>query len=128
MGANAIPGHHPNAYESTLEDYLETVDYLVQMVGVDHVAIGTDFCMGRTLDWFTWIGRSHGLEPTPVPPNFLSFKVPQPYRALHGFSSPLEFVNVADGLLALGYDEEATRKILGENWLRLYEHVWKSSD
>jgi membrane dipeptidase len=125
VGANAIPGHHPNAYESTLEDYLQTVDYLVQMVGIDHVAIGTDFCMGRTLEWFGWIGRSHGLGPTPVPPKYQDeMEIPQPYRALHGFSSPLEFVNVADGLLSLGYDEEATRKILGENWLRLFGQVW----
>lgn len=127
VGANAIPGHHPNGYESTLEDYLETVDYLVQMVGVDHVAIGTDFCMGRTREWFAWIGASHGRGPSPVPPHFLNgrnMEVPQPYRALHGFSSPLEFVNVADGLLRRGYDEDATCKILGGNWLRLFGHVW----
>ena len=119
VGANAIPGHHPHGYESTLGDYLDAVDYLVQMVGVDHVAIGTDFCMGRTRAWFAWIGSSHGREP------FLDAgATPEPYRHLHGFASPLEFVNVADGLLRRGYDQDATRKILGENWLRLFGHVW----
>ena len=126
VGANAIPGHHPRGYDSTLEDYLDSVDYLVQMVGVDHVAIGTDFCMGRTREWFSWIGASHGREPfldaagAPGDPS----GIPQPYRALHGFASPLEFVNVAEGLLRRGYDDDATRMILGGNWLQLLGHVW----
>ena len=47
VGANAFPNHHRHAYESTLDDYLDAVDYLVDMVGADQVAIGTDFCMGQ---------------------------------------------------------------------------------
>ena len=96
------------------------MDYLVDMVGADQVAIGTDFCMGQTREWFAWIGSSHGHEP------FLkSGDVPQPYRHLHGFSGPLEFVNVAEGLLRRGYGEDDVRKILGGNWLRLFGEVWR---
>ena len=49
----------------------------------------------------------------------------QPYRHLHGFSGPLEFVNVAEGLLRRGYGEDDVRKILGGNWLRLFGEVWR---
>ncbi len=120
VGANAFPAHHPRGYDSTLDDYLDTIDYLVDMVGVDQVAIGTDFCMGRTREWFAWIGSSHGREPL-----LKSGDVPQPYRHLRGFAGPLEFVNVAEGLLRRGYDEDAARKILGGNWLRLFGEVWR---
>ena len=81
---------------------------------------------GRTSAWagrwsgFDWIGASHGREP------FLSSgDVPQPFRLLKGFASPLEFVNVAEGLLRRGYSEAAARKILGGNWLRLFGEVWR---
>lgn len=120
VGANAFPNHHRHGYDSTLDDYLDAVDYLVDMVGPDQVAIGTDFCMGQTREWFAWIGASHGHEP------FLpSGNVPQPFRLLHGFAGPLEFVNVAEGLLRRGYDEDVARKILGGNWLRLFGEVWR---
>jgi len=120
VGANAFPAHHRHGYDSTLDDYLDAVDYLVDMVGDDQVAIGTDFCMGRSLEWFDWIGASHGREP------YLdSGDVPQPFRLLQGFANPLEFVNVAEGLLRRGYSEDAVRKILGGNWLRLFGEVWR---
>ncbi len=120
VGANAFPAHHRHGYDSTLDDYLDAIDYLVDMVGDDQVAIGTDFCMGRSLEWFDWIGASHGREP------YLdSGDVPQPFRLLHGFANPLEFVNVAEGLLRRGYGEDAARKILGGNWLRLFGEVWR---
>ena len=120
VGANAFPNHHRHGYDSTLDDYLDAVDYLVDMVGPDQVAIGTDFCMGQTREWFAWIGASHGHEP------FLSSgDVPQPFRLLHGFAGPLEFVNVAEGLLRRGYGEDDARKILGGNWLRLFGEVWR---
>jgi membrane dipeptidase len=32
---------------------------------------------------------------------------------------------VTRGLVARGYSDEAIRKILGENWLRVFEQVWK---
>ena len=121
IGANAFPGHHAKAYDSTLDDYLDAVDYLVQMVGVDYVAIGTDFCMGRSRAWFRWIAASHGREPFRA-----QSETPEPYRHLRGFAGPLEFVNVAGGLLRRGYEEDGVRKILGENWLRLFGQVWKA--
>ena len=120
VGANAFPAHHAHGYDSTLDDYLDAIDYLVDMAGDDQVAIGTDFCMGRTLEWFDWIGASHGHEP------FLSSgEVPQPFRLLQGFANPMEFVNVAEGLLRRGYGEDAADKILGGNWLRLFGEVWR---
>ncbi len=120
VGANAFPNHHPDHYDSTLDQYVDAVDYLVQMVGPDHVAIGTDFCMGRTREWFAWIGSSHGFEPLLQAGN-----VPQPYRHLRGFAGPLEFVNVADALLRRGYSDDDAHKILGGNWLRLFGKVWR---
>ena len=46
VGANAFPTFLPKLYESTLSDYADAIDDLVDRVGIDHVGIGTDFCQG----------------------------------------------------------------------------------
>jgi membrane dipeptidase len=43
IGANIFPPFLRNGYDSTLEDFLDAIDYWVQVAGVDHVAFGLDF-------------------------------------------------------------------------------------
>jgi membrane dipeptidase len=42
-----------------------------------------------------------------------------------GIRSATEFPNLTTGLLERGYAEGDVRKIMGENWLRLYRKVWR---
>jgi microsomal dipeptidase-like Zn-dependent dipeptidase len=43
---------------------------------------------------------------------------------VEGFESSAEFPKVTEGLLSRGYSAEDVKKIMGGNWLRLYEEVW----
>jgi len=45
---------------------------------------------------------------------------------VEGYSDYAEIVNVADRLLARGYSAQDVHKILGENFLRVFEEVWNS--
>ena len=92
------------------------------MVGIDHVAIGTDFCVEQPRSWFEWINSSQGMRPEMEVPYS-----PDPYHHLRGFNDPTEFVNVAEGLLQRGYPPDGVRKVLGENWLRLFGRVWRDA-
>ena len=38
--------------------------------------------------------------------------------------TPAEFPHLAEALLNRGYTDEDTQKVLGGNWLRLFEEVW----
>lgn len=120
IGANAFPMFFPQGFETSLDSYLNAVDYLVSLVGVDHVGIGTDFCMEQDRPWFEWIFSSQGTIPADHVP-----ETPSPYRHLQGFGSPREWPRVTEGLLARGYQEADVLKILGGNWLRLFRQVWK---
>ncbi|MCH8993119.1 MAG: membrane dipeptidase, partial [Acidobacteria bacterium] len=51
---------------------------------------------------------------------------PEPYRHVKGFESPADWINLAEGLSARNYSESDIRKILGENWLGLFDQVWAS--
>ena len=120
IGANAFPMFFENGFETGLEEYLDAIDYLVQMAGIDHVAFGTDFCMEQPRSFFDWIFSSQGTIPAE---NVAS--TPEPYRHLRGFENPADWANVAEGLLARNYSEVDTRKILGENWLKLFDRAWQ---
>ena len=119
IGANAFPMFFERGFNTDLEEYLDAIDYLVQMVGADHVAIGTDFCMEQPRSFFEWLFMSQGTIPaTDVP------YTPEPYQHLRGFADPSDWVKVAEGLLNRNYSESDTKKVLGENWLKLFGQVW----
>lgn len=114
IGANAWPRFFPNGFDSTLDDHLDAIDYLVNLAGVDHVGIGTDFCQDQPRSWFEQLGA-------------YAPQVTEEYHHLRGLGDPTEMVNVATGLLGRGYDEDDVRKILGGNFLRLFDRVWGGS-
>jgi len=114
IGANAWPRFFPNGFDSTLDDHLDAIDYLVNLAGIDHVGIGTDFCQDQPRSWFDQLGA-------------YAPQITEEYRHLRGLKDPTEMVNVATGLLGRGYREDDVRKILGGNFLRLFDEVWAAT-
>jgi len=100
----------------TVDDLVTHIDYIVNLVGIDHVAIGTDI--------------NEPFRVMPIPSSFetqysfqlAGFKGRAP--ALEGFSSVDEFPNVTRALLERGYKEADVKKVLGGNFVRLTKTVW----
>ncbi len=103
----------PNA---SLDDYVRMIDHYVNLVGVDHVGLGPDFM--EDMDPLVAAASLKGLPAdtlkafAAIPPTL-------------GFESISACANVTAALLARGYSAADTRKIMGENWLNLYQTVWK---
>ncbi|MCP4624107.1 MAG: hypothetical protein GY850_11310 [bacterium] len=55
IGATIFPAFLPSGNKSTLKDFVDVIDHLVGMVGIDHVGVGTDFTEGQPREWFDWI-------------------------------------------------------------------------
>jgi membrane dipeptidase len=119
IGANAFPMFLEDGFDSTLDHYIDAIDYLVQMVGINHVAVGTDFCTEQPRSFFEYIFASQGKTPAQNVPF-----TPEPYRHLKNFESQSDWQNLAERLLVRNYSEADTRKILGENWLKLFDQIW----
>ena len=125
VGATAIAGFLRTGWESTLDDYVDAIDHLVQMLGIDHVAIGTDFTQDQPVSFWRYIGSQQGTKYPSVWTNTARPPaVNQPGLYPRDLETPDKLPNLAAALLRRGYSPADTAKLLGENWLRLFETVW----
>jgi len=117
IGANIFPPFLAAGSEATIEDVVDEIDYLVDLVGIDHVAIGTDFTEGQPQEVFEyWLtGKSKRGQ---------CMELEYPIVNPEGIQSTSDFPNLTRALLAQGYAEPDVKKIMGGNWLRLFEEVW----
>jgi membrane dipeptidase len=102
---------------SSIEDFLDHVDYMANLVGWQHVGIGSDWPM-QAPDWGIQRLAEYAME--------IGFRqehgVGAPVNVL-GFDDYRDFPNITRGLVARGYSDEQVRGILGENFLRVFEQV-----
>jgi len=117
IGATFWPFFLKKGMASTLEDYLDNIDYLVKLAGIDHVSIASDFFINRSKEKLQKFraGRSRNPE---------TIDITWPIIHPEGIRTPEEFPNITYGLLKKGYSIEDTKKIMGENLIRLFREVW----
>ena len=114
-------------HRPTLDEFIDHVDYVAQLSGSsDNIGIGTDMSIG------TYPEHVHDPWGAPAYPSFtaqynehVTADIRSPERNVEGYSDYAEIVNVADRLLARGYSDQDVHKILGENFLRVFEDVWR---
>ncbi len=102
----------------TLHEFLDHVDYVAGLAGVDAVAVGTDLFGGRTLGETVFrfqFGRQ-------VPGAWGGFDLSSKYVA--GFDNVYGWRNVTRGLVARGFSDEEVLAILGGNWARVFARTW----
>jgi membrane dipeptidase len=105
--------HIPRTPQVGIDKYLDQFDYVKKLVGVDHVAIGADNVEG--------IADGIALDREALPPEAYS---EQPWFYVKDFESIAELPNVTRGLVDRGWPAADIQKVLGENWLRVYDEVW----
>jgi membrane dipeptidase len=111
VGVVAFPAFVSKHPSPTVEHLLDHIDYLVSLAGDDHVGLGFDFST-ETEDDYEYFKYRTDVYPKP----------PWVYPAgIDGFE---KIPNVTRGLVARGYTDDAIRKILGGNFLRVFRQVW----
>ncbi|MGF6723370.1 membrane dipeptidase [Paraburkholderia sp. GAS41] len=102
--------------DATVEDYVEAIDYVVNLIGEDAVGIGSDFTQGYTVDFFDWITHDKGRYRRLT--NFGKVVNPEGIRTIG------EFPNLTAAMERAGWSDTRIRKIMGENWVRVFRDVW----
>ena len=120
VGANAFPPFLRKGYESTVADYVDAIDDLVERLGIDHVGIGTDFTQDQPRSFIDRLFMQQGTKYKEG-----AFNVRYPLVHPEGMETPDTLSTVALELARRGYGEGDVRKVLGENWLQLFRQVWK---
>lgn len=89
------------------------IDYAVQLVGPDHVALGLDYAFFDEGEMQALLAERANERPSALA-----------YRPDMKFYAPEDAPRITDELLRLGYGAQDIRAILGENLLRVARAVW----
>ncbi|UJF23849.1 dipeptidase [Suttonella sp. R2A3] len=99
------------------ESLLPHIDYVVQMVGIEHTAIGPDYCYDDGIS-----DRPEGLDPGYWWPKEAGY---DPIRGLTGkYVAPEGLPRIAEGLAKMGYKDTDIAAIMRDNLLGLIKRVW----
>ena len=116
IGVTMFPPFLKRGIDATVHDYVEAIDYVINLVGDDCVGIGTDHTQGHGHEFFDMLTHDKGH-----------------YRRLTRFGTiinPLgirtigEMPNLTAAMEQAGWTASRIEKVLGLNWLRVYEAVW----
>ena len=118
---SAFVGDTSDGRQPTLQEYLRQMDYAIELVGPEHVAVGTDIFVDPThgVWWRAVTGRLY-----PEVSQGMTFAT----HNIAGFAHQTDFPAVAQAMLDHGYDDATVRLIIGQNWQRVYHRVWDRSE
>jgi membrane dipeptidase len=110
IGITAVPNSLSDDPQQDIGCVLDHYDYMVKLVGVDHVAIGSDTMVGDHVDFHRKVlGRSGPGQ------------LPAPY--LNGLEGPSDGKNIIRGLISRGYSDRDIQKVAGANALAFFRRV-----
>jgi microsomal dipeptidase-like Zn-dependent dipeptidase len=119
LGFSAYPFHLKNGPDCTLDEFCDMIARTADLMGIEHLGIGTDLCLDQPTSVLTWMrnGRwskqmdygegSAGNSDWP--------------RALDWFKDSGDFPNITRGLRERGFADSDVARIMGGNWLELFE-------
>ena len=120
LGLSLYPHHLKGGSDCTLESFYEMAARSANLMGIDHIGLGSDLCQGQPDSVVEWMrnGRwSRALDYGEGSKANVGFP-PQPVW----FRSNRDFANIVRGLRAVGFSRDEVAKIIGLNWLDFFEN------
>lgn len=116
VGVTMFPPFLRRGTESTVDDYVEAIEYVIKLCGEDQVGFGTDFTQGYDRKFFEWITHDKGYARKLT--EFGEIVNPAGIREIK------DYPNLTAAMQKRGWKESRIRKVMGENWVRLLKDVW----
>lgn len=118
VGVTMFPPFLPKGTESSVDDYVAAMDYVINLVGEDSVGIGTDFTQGYDDAFFSWITHDKGFGRQLT--KFGEIINPEGIREIR------DFPNIAVAMERAGWSARKIENVLGRNWINLLDRVWSA--
>jgi len=121
LGLSLYPHHLKDASKCTLESFCEMAAKTAELMGAEHIGIGSDLCIGHpdsVVEWMRngkWTKTKDFGEGSSSNPNFP--KQPTWFQDARGFK------NLEQGLKKVGFKETEVNDILGNNWYNFYRDI-----
>lgn len=112
VGVNSVLAS-PTKEESTLDRYIDHIEHVADLIGIDSVGIGFDFFEFIYCQWPE--SRQKELAAKFTTPHF----IPELRNHSHGR-------NLTRRLIERGFSDEQIEKILRDNWLRIFKELLQS--
>jgi membrane dipeptidase len=121
MGVNFIRFLVRNQEPVGVADVLNHVDYLRKLVGVEHIAVGSDMDVPGAAN-----GKGGGFLPD-TQTNFARYRYhvdKEDHAGTTGLDHPRRMFDLTEGLIARGYSDGDIKLILGGNAVRVLGKIW----
>jgi membrane dipeptidase len=125
LGFSVYPHHLKGGGACTLRDFCEMVARTAELMGVEHIGIGSDLCQDQpdsVVDWMRSGRWTRGVdfgEGSAASPGFPSMP--------DWFRDNRDFGNLATGLGEVGLNESEIAAVMGGNWARFFAHSFGPS-
>ena len=121
LGLSLYPHHLKNNSNCTLDNFCEMVAKTTEIINVENIGIGSDLCLNQpdsVVEWMrngTWAKNKNYGEGSKNKSGFP--KQPKWFEDARGFS------NLEQGLKKIGFSDDETNGILGNNWYNFYKKI-----
>jgi len=121
LGLSLYPHHLKNNTNCTLESFCEMTARTADIISFENIGIGSDLCLEQPdsiVEWMrngTWAKSKNYGEGSKNKPGFP--KQPDWFKDARGFK------NLEKGLKKVGFSENETNGILGNNWFNFYNNI-----
>ncbi|MDR1732416.1 MAG: dipeptidase [Synergistaceae bacterium] len=110
IGIQSVPNITSSKPYQSIFDVADQIDHCVQVMGINHVAVGTDAMFGNHADLHRCISKMMAHPEKELVGEYVDY-----------LENPGEIPNVSRVLVSRGYSDEDIGKILGMNVVRLLE-------
>ncbi len=108
----------------SLSDYVDHIDYVVNLIGIDHVGFGSDSTPDDTKDEKGVVTQSTLYGGVVADYNKYVGTNPDERYAIHA-DGPWDLEYIFEEMRKRGYSEEDIRKYAGGNFMRVFKDNWK---
>jgi microsomal dipeptidase-like Zn-dependent dipeptidase len=123
LGFSLYPFHLKNGPDCSLDDFCDMVADTADLMGIDHIGIGTDLCQEQPLSVLEWMRNGRwSKEMDYGEGSKANADWPRP---LSWFRDSRDFPNITKGLQNRGFRTEDIAKVMGMNWLNLLDEGLK---
>jgi microsomal dipeptidase-like Zn-dependent dipeptidase len=119
LGFSLYP-FHIGGKDTPLAKFCEMVARAADVMGVDHIGIGSDHSRKWVDADLDWIRSGRWKKGTDFGEGSATNRSWPEWPAW--FRTPAQFPNLTEGLLKQGFNRADVAKIMGENWLRFFEN------